>query len=133
LATIVIRPEDLAIQKKYGEELSASFREDAMQRGYDYTYSIRTYGCQLNESDSEKLSGTLKSLSFVPSRTDDPDIVIFNTCSIRENARDRLFGNLGLVKTMKKKNPSLVVAVCGCMMKQDENIDHFRLYNAGNK
>jgi len=126
LATIVIRPEDLAVQKEFGDKLSLSYREEASRRGYDFTYSIRTYGCQLNESDSEKLSGILQSLSFVQGRTDDPDIVIYNTCSIRENAKDRLFGNLGLVKIMKKKNPSLVVAVCGCMMKQNDNIEKIK-------
>ena len=126
MATIVIRPEDLAVQKEFGDKLSLSYREEASRRGYDFTYSIRTYGCQLNESDSEKLSGILQSLSFVQGRTDDPDIVIYNTCSIRENAKDRLFGNLGLVKIMKKKNPSLVVAVCGCMMKQNDNIEKIK-------
>lgn len=126
LATVVIRPEDLAVQKKFADDLTLSYRSEAKQRGYEFTYSIRTYGCQLNESDSEKLSGILKSISYIPARTDDPDLVIFNTCSIRENAQDRLFGNLGLVKAMKRKNPSLVVAVCGCMMKQDENVEKIK-------
>lgn len=126
LATVVIRPEDLAVQQKFAEDLTLSYREETKRRGYEFTYSIRTYGCQLNESDSEKLSGILKSLSFVPGRTEDTDLVIYNTCSIRENARDRLFGNLGLVKAMKRKNPSLIVAVCGCMMKQNENVEKIK-------
>ena len=126
MATVIIRPEDLAVQKKFAGDLTISYRDEAKQRGYDFTYSIRTYGCQLNESDSEKLSGILKSISFVPGLTDDNDLVIYNTCSIRENAQDRLFGNLGLVKAMKRKNPKLIVAVCGCMMKQDENVEKIK-------
>lgn len=126
MATVVIRPEDLAVQKKFADDLTVSYRDEAKRRGYEFTYNIRTYGCQLNESDSEKLSGVLKTLAFVPARSDDSDLVIFNTCSIRENAQDRLFGNLGLVKAMKRKNPSMTVAVCGCMMKQDENVEKIK-------
>ena len=126
LATVVIQPEDLAVQKKFTDDLARSFSDEAKKRGYEFTYSIRTYGCQLNESDSEKLSGFLKSFSFVPGRTDDNDLVVFNTCSIRENARGRLFGNLGQVKAMKRKNPGLIVAVCGCMMKQEENVEKIK-------
>src|SRR5664280_2939783 len=79
LATVVIRPEDLAVQKKFADDLTLSYREEAKRRGYEFTYNIRTYGCQLNESDSEKLSGILKSLSFVPGQTDDTDLVVYNT------------------------------------------------------
>src|SRR5665647_709647 len=77
LATIVIGPEDMAVQKKYSDDLALHFRKSAKLRRYEFTYNIRTYGCQLNESDSEKLSGILKSLSFIPGSTDDPDLVIF--------------------------------------------------------
>lgn len=126
LATVVIQPEDLAVQKKFADDLTRIFGDEAKQRGYEFTYSIRTYGCQLNESDSEKLSGILKSISFVPGRTDDNDLVIYNTCSIRENAQGRLFGNLGQVKAMKRKNPGMIVAVCGCMMKQEENVEKIK-------
>src|ERR1035437_8737616 len=126
LTTVVLRPEDLAAQKDFADKLSLSFGEEAKKRGYEFTYNIHTYGCQLNESDSEKLSGILKSLSFVQAGSDDTHLVVFNTCSIRENAQDRLFGNLGLIKAMKRKNPALIVAVCGCMMKQDENIEKIK-------
>ena len=126
LTTVVLRPEDFAVQKEFADKLSSSISDAARERGYDFTYFIHTYGCQLNESDSEKLSGILKALSYVPGHSDDTDLIIFNTCSIRENAHDRLFGNLGLIKAMKRKNPSLIVAVCGCMMKQDENIEKIK-------
>lgn len=126
MAIQYLLPEDMARQREYIDKMRQYFVEKAHGRGYPFTFSIRTYGCQLNESDSEKMSGFLKEMSLLPATTDDPDVVIFNTCSIRENANDRLFGNLGVAKTMKLKNPALIVGVCGCMMKQDENIDKIR-------
>lgn len=122
----LLEPEDLRSQRNITENLREHFMTEGRLRGYPYTYSIRTYGCQLNESDSEKLSGILRAMSFEEASGDTPDLVIYNTCSVRENARDRLFGNLGLVKTMKRTNPHLIVAVCGCLMKQDENIEKIR-------
>ncbi|MGU8239499.1 tRNA (N6-isopentenyl adenosine(37)-C2)-methylthiotransferase MiaB [Clostridium perfringens] len=82
-------------------------------------FCISTYGCQMNEEDSEKLSGMLKSQGY--ERTDnkeDASIIIFNTCCVRENAENKVFGNLGQLKQLKKKNPNLVIAICGCMMQQ---------------
>ncbi len=126
MAIQYLLPEDIEKQREYVGYMRNFFEERASLRGYPFTFSIRTYGCQLNESDSEKLSGYLHEMSLLPAQTDDPDVVIFNTCSIRENANDRLFGNLGVAKTMKLKNPQMIVCVCGCMMKQDENVDKIR-------
>ncbi|MGL5647400.1 MAG: tRNA (N6-isopentenyl adenosine(37)-C2)-methylthiotransferase MiaB [Clostridium sp.] len=83
------------------------------------TYFIATYGCQMNEEDSEKISGMLKRIGY--SRTEDrdtADIIIFNTCCVRENAENKVFGNLGAIKRLKEKNPNLIIAICGCMMQQ---------------
>ncbi|MSS19637.1 tRNA (N6-isopentenyl adenosine(37)-C2)-methylthiotransferase MiaB [Eubacteriaceae bacterium RF-744-FAT-4] len=83
------------------------------------TYKIITYGCQMNENDSEKISGMLKEMGYTP--TDDEKnagVVVMNTCSVRENADERFFGNVGNFKHIKKKNPDLILAVCGCMMQQ---------------
>ena len=90
----------------------------------DLKYFIETWGCQMNEEDSEKLSGMLKSIGYSKS-TDikDADIIIFNTCCVRENAENKVFGNLGELKHLKKKNPELIVAVCGCMMQQEGMAD----------
>ena len=82
-------------------------------------FCISTYGCQMNEEDSEKLSGMLKSQGY--ERTDNKEeasIIIFNTCCVRENAENKVFGNLGQLKQLKKKNPNLVIAICGCMMQK---------------
>ena len=126
MAIQYLLPEDMEKQREYVDHMRQYFVDKAVLRGYPFTFSIRTYGCQLNESDSEKLSGFLQQMSLLPAKTDDPDVVIFNTCSIRENANDRLFGNLGVAKAMKRKNPQMIVCVCGCMMKQDENVEKIR-------
>lgn len=81
---------------------------------------VKTYGCQQNFSDSEKIKGILKELGF--DFTDDPqkaDFILFNTCAIREHAEDRVFGNVGALKSLKKKNKNLIIALCGCMMEQE--------------
>lgn len=90
----------------------------------DLKYYIETWGCQMNEEDSEKLSGMLKSIGY--SKTDnlnEAGIIIYNTCCVRENAENKVFGNLGELKHLKKKNPDLIVAVCGCMMQQEGMAD----------
>lgn len=85
------------------------------------TYKIMTFGCQMNENDSEKISGLLKNMGYTPEEdVNKAGVVILNTCSVRENADVRVFGNLGTFKSVKKVNPDLVLAVCGCMMQQPE-------------
>lgn len=83
------------------------------------TFHISTYGCQMNEEDSEKLSGMLKRIGYT--ETEDKEkasIIIFNTCCVRENAENKVYGNLGELKRLKKENKDLVIAICGCMMQQ---------------
>ena len=88
------------------------------------TFFIETYGCQMNEEDSEKLSGMLKAIDYIETdKKDDADIVILNTCCVRENAENKVLGNLGELKKLKKKNPNTVIAICGCMMQQKEVAD----------
>lgn len=87
-------------------------------------YYIETWGCQMNEEDSEKLSGMLKSIGY--SKTDnlkEAGIIIYNTCCVRENAENKVFGNLGELKHLKKENPDLIIAICGCMMQQEGMAD----------
>lgn len=83
------------------------------------TFFIATYGCQMNEEDSEKLSGMLKLSGYTRTENrDEAGLIIFNTCCVRENAELKVFGNLGALKNVKKKNPDLIIAICGCMMQQ---------------
>ncbi|MBU5316838.1 tRNA (N6-isopentenyl adenosine(37)-C2)-methylthiotransferase MiaB [Clostridium bornimense] len=83
-------------------------------------YIIETWGCQMNEEDSEKISGMLKSLGYKPTdQREEADIIIFNTCCVRENAEQKVYGNLGMLKKLKEKNPNLIISICGCMMQQE--------------
>ncbi|MGE4507489.1 MAG: tRNA (N6-isopentenyl adenosine(37)-C2)-methylthiotransferase MiaB, partial [Eubacteriaceae bacterium] len=85
------------------------------------TYCIKTYGCQMNENDSEKMAGILKNLGYQEEIDENKaGLVILNTCSVRENADQRVLGIIGSYKTVKKNNPDLILAVCGCMMQQPE-------------
>ncbi|MDR1753988.1 MAG: tRNA (N6-isopentenyl adenosine(37)-C2)-methylthiotransferase MiaB [Eubacterium sp.] len=80
---------------------------------------IRTYGCQQNFADSEKICGILTLLGYtIVYNDDDVDLMIFNTCAIRENAKDRIFGNIGALKHKKLKNPKLRIVICGCLTQQ---------------
>lgn len=88
-------------------------------------FFIRTYGCQMNEHDSEKINGMLKSVGYVRCNSvEDADIVILNTCAIRENAHDKVFGFLGVLKHIKDtKNPNLLIGICGCMSQEKVVVD----------
>lgn len=82
-------------------------------------YYIETWGCQMNEEDSEKLSGMLKRIGYTKTEAkEEASIILFNTCCVRENAENKVYGNLGLLKKLKKNNPNLVIGICGCMMQQ---------------
>jgi tRNA-2-methylthio-N6-dimethylallyladenosine synthase len=84
-------------------------------------YYIETWGCQMNEEDSEKLSGMLKNIGYSKTTVkEEASIIIFNTCCVRENAELKVYGNLGALKRLKEKNPDLIIAVCGCMMQQKD-------------
>lgn len=83
-------------------------------------FFIETWGCQMNEEDSEKLSGMLKNIGYQKtSEKTSADIIIFNTCCVRENAELKVYGNLGMLRKLKEKKPELIIAICGCMMQQD--------------
>ena len=87
-------------------------------------FYIETWGCQMNEEDSEKLSGMLKRIGYTRTENkEEAGIILFNTCCVRENAENKVFGNLGALKKLKKKNPDLIIGICGCMMQQEGMAD----------
>ena len=87
-------------------------------------FYIETWGCQMNEEDSEKLSGMLKRVGYTKTENkEDAGIILFNTCCVRENAENKVFGNLGALKHLKKENPDLIIGICGCMMQQEGMAD----------
>ncbi len=86
------------------------------------TYSVRTYGCQMNQHDSERLSGLLEDAGYMRAPDgagDDVDLVVFNTCAVRENADNRLYGNLGHLYPAKQRRPGMQIAVGGCLAQKD--------------
>ena len=91
------------------------------------SYCVVTFGCQMNARDSEKLSGVLKAIGYVQAEDEEhADFVLFNTCTVRENANDRLYGRLGRLKHIKAERPHMVIGICGCMMQEPDEIDKIK-------
>lgn len=91
--------------------------------GLGLTYSLKTYGCQGNVADSEKIAGILEKMGFTYNdKEENANLIIFNTCAIRENAEERVFGELGRIRKYKKHNPNLIVGICGCMPQEEKTI-----------
>lgn len=87
--------------------------------GRPLTYHISTFGCQMNFKDSEKLAGILEQLGYKETDSEQADFVLLNTCTVRENANLKVYGHLGMLKSYKKKNPHMMIALCGCMMQEE--------------
>ena len=112
-------------QAEYMQDVADIMRIRA--RGEKPLAMVHTYGCQQNVADGEKIKGQLAEMGF--SFTEDPeeaDLVLYNTCAIREHAEDRVFGNVGALKNVKRRHPSLLVALCGCMMEQEHVAERIR-------
>ena len=86
------------------------------------TYEVRTFGCQMNVHDSERLSGSLEAAGYVPADGAEPDIVVINTCAVRENADNKLYGNLGHLASVKRRHEGMQIAVGGCLAQKDKNV-----------
>ncbi len=85
------------------------------------SYTIRTYGCQMNVHDSERMAGLLEAAGYERSGSEDADVVVFNTCAVRENADNRLYGNLGHLRPVKDAHPGMQIAVGGCLAQKDRD------------
>jgi tRNA-2-methylthio-N6-dimethylallyladenosine synthase len=86
------------------------------------TYEVRTFGCQMNVHDSERLSGSLEAAGYIKAVDTEPDIVVINTCAVRENADNKLYGNLGQLASIKKTHEGMQIAVGGCLAQKDKNV-----------
>ena len=84
---------------------------------------VVTFGCQMNARDSEKLLAILKLSGYEESETEDADFVLYNTCTVRDNADQRLYGRLGQCSNFKKKNPHMKIAICGCLMQEPTAVE----------
>jgi tRNA-2-methylthio-N6-dimethylallyladenosine synthase len=119
------QPPSLTDAKQRGKEEIAvhydfAIPEDMLEFGKHKYYLIRTYGCQMNEHDTEVMRGLLEQMGY--QATEDKhqaDVILLNTCAIRENAEDKVFGELGHLKALKAEKPGLVLGVCGCMSQEE--------------
>jgi len=101
------------------------FLNDALKvLGKDKKYFIKTYGCQMNEHDTENIKAILEDMSFIETDTmESADLILMNTCAIRENAHNKVFGYLGRIKHLKETKPNLIVGICGCMAQEEAVVD----------
>ncbi|CAG9619634.1 tRNA (N6-isopentenyl adenosine(37)-C2)-methylthiotransferase MiaB [Sutcliffiella rhizosphaerae] len=124
----VYTPPSLKDAKKRGKE-DVAYQEFAIDEEFrglrdGKKFYIRTYGCQMNEHDTEVMAGIFLSLGYEPTDTvKDADVVLLNTCAIRENAENKVFGELGHLKPLKKANPNLLIGVCGCMSQEESVVN----------
>ncbi len=115
---VFVSEEELSKQKEYITKLGAILSEKFPLNSPKAF--VHTYGCQGNLADSERIKGLLEEIGYVfCENAEDADLILYNTCAIREHAEDRVFGNVGALKNLKKANPHLIVALCGCMMQQE--------------
>ena len=101
-------------------------KEMEKEQGRPLTACVTTFGCQMNARDSKKLSGILESAGFTLTEDEEADFVLYNTCTVRDNANQRVYGRLGFLNSMKKKNPKKRIALCGCMMQEPSVIEKIR-------
>ena len=101
-------------------------QEKSRKKGRPLTFCVNTFGCQMNARDSEKLIGILEQIGYVKKETEDADFVIYKTCTVRENANNKVYGRLGYLHSQKKKNPDMMIGLCGCMMQEPEVVEKIR-------
>ncbi len=122
-----ITAEEIALQYKYMEQIKELNQEYILKYGRQKLAFLQSFGCQMNENDSEKLSGMLEIMGYTQTgKLDDCDLVIFNTCCVRENAELKVYGHLGSLKALKNRKPDMIIAVCGCMMQQKDVVEHIK-------
>ena len=112
--------DDTDRQYYYMAKLAAMITLREQELGRPVTYCLQTFGCQMNEKQSEVVAGIMDEIGFTRQETEDADVVIYNTCTVRENANLRVYGRLGYLHSLRKKNPELKIALCGCMMQEEE-------------
>lgn len=119
--TIKVSQEELGIQKSYMNQIKD------MNLGFNKKFLVETFGCQMSESDGEKISGMLLEMGYIQTDSEDvADVVVFNTCCVRENAENKVFGRLGILKKLKEKNKDLIIAFGGCMAQEPHMVEKIK-------
>lgn len=116
----------LEIQEECIEKLKEIVQKQSEEKGRPMTACVVTFGCQMNERDSEKLKGILKAAGYELTESEKADVVLYNTCTVRENADTRVFGRLGYLNTIKKKNKEMIIGLCGCMGQEPHIVEKLK-------
>ena len=121
-----IPEDDTRRQYYYIEKAKEYVRKESEEIGRPLTFCVTTFGCQMNARDSEKLRGILEKIGYQEAPEETADFVIYNTCTVRENANTRVYGRLGQLKPRKKENPHMRIGLCGCMMQEPEVVEKLK-------
>ncbi len=113
-------------QQQYILRCGEYVRKFRLRRGRAPLALVKTFGCQMNERDSEKLRGILSAAGYELTDREDADLVVYNTCTVRENANLKVYGRLGYLGGLKKKNPDMHIVLCGCMMQEETVVEKIR-------
>lgn len=116
----------LEIQEECIEKLKEIVQKQSEEKGRPMTACVVTFGCQMNEKDSEKLKGILKAAGYELTESEKADVVLYNTCTVRENADTRVFGRLGYLNTIKKINKEMIIGLCGCMGQEPHIVEKLK-------
>lgn len=120
-----ITTEELAQQQPFVEQVRRYYEE--RRGGVAPLACVRTFGCQQNVADSEHIKGMLADMGFgFTENPEEADVILYNTCAVRGHAEDRVFGNVGALKTIKRRRPGVLIGVCGCMVQQEAVAEKFR-------
>lgn len=113
-------------QYHYIENLKKWYDQKKEELGRPLTACVQNFGCQMNARDAEKITGILENIGYQMVETEEADFVIYNTCTVRENANLKVYGRLGYLSKLKKKNPHMIIALCGCMMQEQAVVDKIK-------
>ncbi|MBR5222132.1 MAG: radical SAM protein, partial [Clostridia bacterium] len=126
--TRTITDAEMAQQRAYTEQIAAWNRLYTEEHGFPRRCYVQTFGCQQNEADSERLAGMAEAMGYAAAvSADDADLILINTCAVREHAEERALSITGQFKHLKEKKPELIIGICGCMVSQEtrkERIKH---------
>lgn len=123
----VLPPAEESLRQQYFmKQARARLMEQEKELGRPLTCCINTFGCQMNARDSEKLLGILEAIGYRATESEEADFVLYNTCTVRENANQRVYGRLGRLGVYKKQNPHMMIALCGCMMQEPEVVERIK-------
>jgi len=120
-------PEDEAKRQLYFIELLRQELDNRkLAENREFTYHIETFGCQMNAKDSEKLAGILEQIGYKEEESEKADVVLYNTCTVRENANNRVYGRIGYLGKLKKSKPDMKIILCGCMMQEKHVVEKIK-------